>query len=78
MNRMRGTSLAGSEGNYHMQIQQDQANMSESMSGKYQWCGSGSRGIKWREKHSLTNSFFVFFSQEIIFFKSEPKKVANL
>ena len=35
------------------------------------WCGSGSRGIKWREKQ-------IFFSQEIIFFKSEPKKVANL
>ena len=37
--------------------------------------GSGSKGIRWREKQSLINSFF---SQEIIFFKSEPKKVANL
>ena len=37
---------------------------------------SGSSGIKWREKQSLTNIFF--FSQEIIFFKSEPNKVANL
>ena len=43
-----------------------------------QWCGSGSgsRGlkslIKWREKQSLTNKKKI--SQEIIFFKSEPKK----
>ena len=39
--------------------------------------GSGSRGIKslrkWREKQSLTNKN-IFFSQEIIFFLSEPKK----
>ena len=28
-----------------------------------------------KEKQSLTS---IFFSQEIIFFKSEPKKVANI
>ena len=39
--------------------------------------GSGSRGIKslikGREKQSLTSTIF-FFTQEIIFLKSEPKK----
>ena len=53
----------------------------------WQWCGSGSgfiwvrgsgsgsgfKGIKCREKLSLTNKNIIF-SQEIIFFKSEPKK----
>ena len=46
-------------------------------------CGSG--GIKLREKHSLTNRLFfcrtnrfLVFLQEIIFFKSETKKVPYL
>ena len=49
-----------------------------------QWCGSGSafiwvrgsesRGIKWREKQWVVG----VFSQEIIFFKHEPKTVAIL
>ena len=42
--------------------------------------GSGSRGmkslIKLRENQSLTNKN-LFFSQEIIFFRSEHKKVGS-
>ena len=38
--------------------------------------GSGSRGIKLREKQSSTNK--VFFVGNYNFFKSEPKNVANV
>ena len=40
--------------------------------------GSGSRGIKWREKQRLTNKFWGFFCRKLYFFKSETKKVAYL
>ena len=40
--------------------------------------GSGSRGIKLREKQTLTNNFLKVFFVGNIFFKSETKKVANL
>ena len=36
--------------------------------------GSGSRGVKWRERQSLTNKFWGVFLKEIIFLRSVPKK----
>ena len=53
--------------------------------GQNQWCGSRSGRIriqryKMKEKAEFNQQFLFlfFFSQKIIFFKSEPKKVANL